>query len=129
MLQIGFHPLILRLSCTMAGIIVRRDGIQQLGGMGELFIQGKLGKMEAADQNVGGKPFCNVNDSFVGTAADQYALSFFVDEQILLVAKIVGDESVADSLGKSTAAKAIGTIAVIAIVECKCLVYGKLTAY
>jgi len=83
------HKIKLLGSGAVTGIKNCAGLVQESGVCFQGVIQGKLGKMEASHQHLGLEPLHNIQDPFVGAAADEYPLSLFLNEQILFMPEIV----------------------------------------
>ena len=68
--------------CAVPGIEARGQGEQLRGCFTDALCTG-LGQEEAADEDIGAEVGGDIENTAVGTAADEYALSCFFDEQVL----------------------------------------------
>ena len=107
--EIRFHEVVLRSAGTMAGIIRCFFFSQLFCDFCQFMIRWHFGKMESADEDVGGKPLRDIQNPLMGATADEDTLSFFFDQQILLMQECVVDKFVGDFLRQAKATGKIGT--------------------
>ena len=84
------HEIVLCNACAVAGVVFRIKSVELFGVALQPLVAGQLHEVKAADQHIRMKPFQNIQNALVRAAADQNAAAVFLDQQIVLVAEILG---------------------------------------
>ena len=87
------HERELLLARAVTGIIFRVISIELFGIGFKPLRTVQLHKMKTADQVIGTEPFDDIQNSLVGASAEQHAPALLLNQQILLVPKILGDKT------------------------------------